>query len=160
MKKEISNRKSQISNSSMAEFHFKHISLDQLEQTAQQLVAGITKQNLWCFEGEMGAGKTTFIKSICKVLGVTDEITSPTFSLVNEYQTASGKTVYHFDFYRIRSVEEVYDIGYEDYFDSGNICLIEWPSNIESILEGEDVAWIHLLKENESHRNIEVVFTD
>lgn len=144
----------------MSELTFKHISLDQLEQTAQQLVAAITKQTLWCFEGEMGAGKTTFIKSICKVLGVTDEITSPTFSLVNEYQTTSGKTIYHFDFYRIRSVEEVYDIGYEDYFDSGNICLIEWPSNIESILEGEDIAWIRLLKENESHRNIEATFAD
>lgn len=144
----------------MSELHFKHISLDQLEQTAQQLVDSIAKQTLWCFEGEMGAGKTTFIKSICKVLGVTDEITSPTFSLVNEYQTASGKTIYHFDFYRIRSVEEVYDIGYEDYFDSGSICLIEWPSNIESILEGEDIAWIRLLKENELHRNIEVTFAD
>lgn len=143
----------------MQELSFKNTSLDQLNQTAQQLVEAVKQQTLWCFEGEMGAGKTTFIKAICKVLGVKDEITSPTFSLVNEYRTLSGQTIYHFDFYRIRSIEEVYDIGYEDYFDSGNLCLIEWPSNISQILEGEDIAWVYLSKENESHRNIRVEFT-
>jgi tRNA threonylcarbamoyladenosine biosynthesis protein TsaE len=142
----------------MSSVYFSHISLNMLDQTARELVDKISAQKLWCFEGEMGAGKTTFIKAICKVLGVTDEITSPTFSLVNEYRTASGQTVYHFDFYRIRTIEEVYDIGYEDYFNSGAICLIEWPSNISAILEGEDIAEIRLTKENESHRNIEVTF--
>jgi tRNA threonylcarbamoyladenosine biosynthesis protein TsaE len=138
---------------------FQHISLSQLEQTARTLVDSIQQENIWCFEGEMGAGKTTLIKAICKVFGVTDEITSPTFSLVNEYRTSDGNTIYHFDFYRIRSIEEVYDIGYEDYFDSGNICLIEWPSNIRELLENETTARIHLTKEDESHRNIEVHFS-
>lgn len=138
------------------EEQFTHITLANLEETAGLLIQSIQQQTLWCFEGEMGAGKTTLIRAICKVLGVADEVTSPTFSLVNEYRTQSGETVYHFDFYRIRSIEEVYDIGYEDYFDSGHICLIEWPSNIESILAGEDTVWIHLTKENESSRTIRV----
>lgn len=142
----------------MSSLQFEAVTINKLDETARSLIQSITQQTLWCFEGEMGAGKTTFIKVICKELGVTGEVTSPTFSLVNEYRTASGDTVYHFDFYRIRSIEEVYDIGYEDYFDSGHICLIEWPSNIASILEGENAAWIYLTKENELHRNIRVVY--
>jgi tRNA threonylcarbamoyladenosine biosynthesis protein TsaE len=149
---------SEVNLIEVAELLFPHISLNLLDQTAQQLVAAIHNQTLWCFEGEMGAGKTTLIQSICKVMGVTDEITSPTFSLVNEYQTAEGKPLYHFDFYRIRSIEEVYDIGFEEYFDSGHICLIEWPSNIESVLAGEDIAWIRISKESEQERTIQVSF--
>jgi tRNA threonylcarbamoyladenosine biosynthesis protein TsaE len=144
----------------VAERSFSNISLRLLAPTASELVHTITKQTLWCFEGVMGAGKTTLIKSICAELGVTDEITSPTFSLVNEYQTSSGRTIYHFDFYRIRSIEEVYDIGYEDYFDSGNLCLIEWPSNIQSIVEEEDVAWIRLEKASETERTIHIRYRD
>lgn len=102
----------------------------------------------------MGAGKTTLIKAVCKALQVTDEITSPTFSLVNEYKTATGGTVYHFDFYRIRSIEEAYDIGYEDYFYSGNICLIEWPEKIAALLEGDELLNIHLSKTTETSRSI------
>jgi tRNA threonylcarbamoyladenosine biosynthesis protein TsaE len=142
----------------MSQIQFSEISLELLNQTATQLVAGIGKQTIWCFEGEMGAGKTTFIKEICKVLGVEEEITSPTFSLVNEYKTISGKTIYHFDFYRIRSIEEVYDIGYEDYFYSNNICLIEWPSKIEELLEGEDLVTITIHKKSEESRNITASF--
>jgi tRNA threonylcarbamoyladenosine biosynthesis protein TsaE len=85
----------------------------------------------------MGAGKTTLIKAVCATLGVIDEVSSPTFSMVNEYKTTKGETVFHFDFYRIKSLSEAYDLGIEDYFDSGNICLIEWPSMIEAILENE-----------------------
>ena len=102
----------------------------------------------------MGAGKTTLIKEICASLGILTPITSPTFSLVNEYQTPSGKPIYHFDFYRINSIEEVYDIGYEDYFYSGHICLIEWPEKIESLLAGESVFKITLTKTNETNREI------
>jgi tRNA threonylcarbamoyladenosine biosynthesis protein TsaE len=142
----------------MSQIQFSEISLELLNQTARQLVADIGKQTIWCFEGEMGAGKTTFIKEICKVLGVEEEITSPTFSLVNEYKTTSGKTIYHFDFYRIRSIEEVYDIGYEDYFYSNNICLIEWPSKVEELLEGEDLVTITIIKESEESRSISVEF--
>jgi tRNA threonylcarbamoyladenosine biosynthesis protein TsaE len=141
----------------MSEHNFIHISLDRLNQTAGEIIQLASHKTLWCFEGEMGSGKTTLIREICKVLNVQDEITSPSFSLVNEYRTTSGQTIFHFDFYRIRSEEEVYDIGYEDYFDSGNLCLIEWPSKIESILEGEDKVVIRLVNESETGRNIKVV---
>jgi tRNA threonylcarbamoyladenosine biosynthesis protein TsaE len=86
------------------------------------------------FYGEMGVGKTTFIKAICEELGVVDIVTSPSFALINEYRTIEDKVIYHFDFYRINSIEEVFDFGYEDYFFSNNYCLIEWPEKIESIL--------------------------
>jgi tRNA threonylcarbamoyladenosine biosynthesis protein TsaE len=86
------------------------------------------------FEGEMGAGKTTFIKAICKELGVTETVSSPTFSIVNEYETTSGKRLYHFDFYRIEQEQEALDIGTLEYFDSGNLCLIEWPTKIPNLL--------------------------
>ena len=110
---------------------------------------------IWIFDGEMGAGKTTLIKSICKNLGVIDEVSSPTFSIVNEYKTVNGKTVYHFDFYRIKSIEEVYDMGVEDYFNSGNLCLVEWPEKIKEILENEIVFQIFINLKN-SQRFIEI----
>ena len=88
----------------------------------------------------MGAGKTTFIKAICEILGVDDVITSPTFAIVNEYRSdLAGELVYHFDFYRIKKLEEVYDMGYEDYFYSGALCFIEWPELIEELLPGNTV---------------------
>jgi hydrolase, P-loop family len=89
---------------------------------------------VFAFYGKMGAGKTTFIKALCETLGVKDVITSPTFSLINEYTDGKGNSIYHFDFYRIKKLEEVYDMGYEDYFYSGNLCLLEWPELIEEIL--------------------------
>ena len=110
---------------------------------------------IWIFEGEMGAGKTTLIKAICKNLGVMDEVSSPTFSIVNEYKTVEGKTVYHFDFYRVKSIEEVYDIGVEDYFYSGNICLVEWPEKIKEILTKEKALHIFINQKNEQ-RFIEI----
>ena len=86
------------------------------------------------FYGSMGAGKTTLIKNLCHRMGVTDEVNSPTFAIVNEYVTEEGESVYHFDFYRIKKLEEAYDIGYENYFYSGYLCLIEWPEMIEPLL--------------------------
>jgi tRNA threonylcarbamoyladenosine biosynthesis protein TsaE len=133
---------------------FSSVSLDQLSSISNQAIALAKNRSLWCFYGEMGAGKTTFIKEICASLGILTPITSPTFSLVNEYQTPSGKPIYHFDFYRINSIEEVYDIGYEDYFYSGHICLIEWPEKIESLLAGELLFKITLTKTNETDREI------
>ncbi len=140
----------------MTELVFTDITLDTLAQTALHIIQSSGNDKLWCFEGEMGAGKTTLIKTICKELGVPDEITSPTFSLVNEYQTTDGQTIYHFDFYRIRSIEEVYDIGYEDYFYSGHICLIEWPSQIEELLADEPVLTISIDKTTPETRTIRV----
>jgi len=133
---------------------FSNITLTNLDDTARQVIAAAGEHKLWCFYGEMGAGKTTLIKAICKALRVTDDITSPTFSLVNEYRTGDGKTIYHFDFYRIRSIEEVYDIGYEDYFYSGSTCLIEWPEKIEHLLENETTLSIHIAKQDENSRTI------
>ena len=96
--------------------------------------------NVYAFYGKMGAGKTTFIKAICEELGVDDVITSPTFSIVNEYRSeTTGELIYHFDFYRIKKLEEVYDMGYEDYFYSGALCFLEWPELIEELLPGSAV---------------------
>jgi len=113
------------------------IEINQLSdlQGAAIALLNFSKQNtIFIFEGEMGAGKTTFIKSICAQLGIEDLVSSPTFSIVNEYKSRMGNVVYHFDFYRIKNLNEAYDIGYEEYFYSGNICLIEWPEKIEELL--------------------------
>lgn len=89
---------------------------------------------VFAFYGSMGVGKTTFIKALCEEIGVTETVGSPTFAIINEYKDKSGTPIYHFDFYRINKLEEVYDFGYEDYFYSGHLCLIEWPELVESIL--------------------------
>ena len=109
--------------------------LEEIEDAARQFVEAMGDNTVFAFYGKMGAGKTTFIKEVCKLLGVTDNITSPTFAIVNEYRSdIAGELIYHFDFYRIKKLEEVYDLGYEDYFYSGGLCLIEWPELIEDIL--------------------------
>jgi tRNA threonylcarbamoyladenosine biosynthesis protein TsaE len=113
--------------------NFEINSLTALSSAAKALLNFAEKEKVFIFEGEMGAGKTTFIKAICVELGVKDSVNSPTFSIVNEYATAEA-TVYHFDFYRIKDIREAYDIGYEEYFYSGNLCLIEWPERIAEIL--------------------------
>ena len=109
-------------------------SLEDLVQIPQQVIKAAGGRNIWIFEGEMGAGKTTLIKAICKELGVIGHIQSPTFSIVNEYLSSSGKTIFHFDFYRIKNEIEALDFGIEEYFDSGNICLLEWAEKVESLL--------------------------
>lgn len=112
--------------------------LKDIETSAKIFVEYISSncKNVNCFAmyGKMGAGKTTFIKAVCKELKVKDEVTSPTFAIVNEYFTENDEIIYHFDFYRINKIEEVYDLGYEEYFYSKNICFIEWPEMIEDIL--------------------------
>lgn len=112
----------------------------QLPGAAKQFVQAMDQNTVFAFYGKMGAGKTTFIKAICEELGVTDVINSPTFSIVNEYRSdTTGELIYHFDFYRIKKIEEVYDMGYEDYFDSGAVCFIEWPELIDDLLPGDAV---------------------
>lgn len=112
----------------------------QLPEVAKQFVQAMNQNTVFAFYGKMGAGKTTFIKAICEELGVTDVINSPTFSIVNEYRSdTTGELIYHFDFYRIKKIEEVYDMGYEDYFDSGAVCFIEWPELIDDLLPGDAV---------------------
>ena len=107
--------------------------LDDVPNVVKELLDKLSSK-IVLFYAPMGAGKTTLIKEICRQLGTDDVITSPTFSLVNEYQTDTNQTIYHFDFYRIEEEEEAYDIGIEDYFNSGDWCFIEWPQNIENLL--------------------------
>lgn len=118
-------------------------SLDQIQEAACQFVQVMGDNTVFAFYGKMGAGKTTFIKAICEELGVSDVITSPTFAIVNEYRSdKGGELIYHFDFYRIKKLEEVYDMGYEDYFYSGALCFIEWPELVEELLPGQTVKVI------------------
>lgn len=114
-------------------------SLEKLPEAVSTLIAFAEEQQrrLWLLEGNMGAGKTTLIKEVCRQLQVEDTVQSPTFSIVNEYRTREGHPVYHFDFYRINEVEEAVQIGAEDYFYSGEWCFVEWPSRVEAILPEE-----------------------
>jgi tRNA threonylcarbamoyladenosine biosynthesis protein TsaE len=107
--------------------------LADLKEAAKKMLEVIGDNKIVLFYGDMGAGKTTFIKSICAELGVKETVSSPTFSIVNEYE-GNGNTIYHFDFYRIKSIQEAYDIGYEEYFYSGNMCFVEWPDKIDELL--------------------------
>ena len=108
---------------------------DQLESAAAAIINRMKDYRVVAFYGEMGAGKTTLIKAICKLMGVTSTVSSPTFSLVNEYRTSGGELVFHFDFYRIKKIGEAFDMGYENYFFSGHYCFIEWPEMIESLMD-------------------------
>lgn len=130
----------------------KNYTLKQLPQIAQQIIDVSSKKTL-LFYGSMGVGKTTLIKEIVKQLGVNDVVSSPTFSLVNEYQTRNGETIYHFDFYRIHSEEEALDIGIEDYFYNNDWCFIEWPEKVKNLLPLNAVE-IHLSLNNDETRNI------
>jgi tRNA threonylcarbamoyladenosine biosynthesis protein TsaE len=107
--------------------------LDELDSVAHQLLAEGRVRSVWLFDGDMGAGKTTLIKALCRALGVISMVQSPTFSIVNEYSTHEGHSVYHFDCYRLRNEAEALDIGIEEYFDSGDYCFIEWPERIEAL---------------------------
>lgn len=121
--------------------------LDNIQEAAREFIKLIDQDTVFAFHGEMGAGKTTFIKAVCEELGVEDVINSPTFAIVNEYRSASAELIYHFDFYRINKPEEAYDFGYEDYLYSGALCFIEWPEKIEELIPGDTV---HVtIKENE-----------
>ena len=126
-------------------------SLDSIREAAREFVKNMSKGNVYAFYGKMGAGKTTFIKAVCEELGVNDVITSPTFAIVNEYTDGNGNPIYHFDFYRIKKLEEVYDMGYEDYFYSGNLCLLEWPELIEDILP-ENAVKVHIEEQPDGTR--------
>ena len=105
----------------------------ELKQAAEKLIAFAGNEKIFLFYGEMGAGKTTFIQSLCEALGVNGHVTSPTFSIVNEYQ-GTGDKIYHFDFYRLKKQDEALDMGYEEYFYSGSYCFIEWPEKIPNLL--------------------------
>ena len=114
-------------------------SLDELPHAAAAVINALEGRSVVVFRGEMGAGKTTLIREIVARLGADDTVTSPTFAIVNQYTTREGKNIYHFDFYRINRLEEAYDFGYEEYFYSGNLCLVEWPEKIEELLPDFDM---------------------
>jgi tRNA threonylcarbamoyladenosine biosynthesis protein TsaE len=113
---------------------FNNISLEDSGKVIETILPLLINHKLVIFEGLMGSGKTTLIKKICQALGVIDQVNSPTYSLVNEYNTSNNNSIYHFDFYRINNLEEAFDMGAEEYFFSGNLCLIEWPDKIKEIL--------------------------
>lgn len=114
-------------------------SLERIREAARDFVAAMGDSTVFALYGKMGAGKTTFTKAVCECLGVEDVVNSPSFSIVNEYRSGGGGRIYHFDFYRIRKLEEVYDMGYEDYFYSGALCFVEWPERVEELLPDDAV---------------------
>lgn len=129
-------------------------SLESIQKTAILFLENTTNFKIIAFYGDMGVGKTTFIKALCNEMDVIDTVSSPTFSLVNEYRTKKANSVYHFDFYRINSIEEVYDLGYEEYFYSGNLCFIEWPELIEELLP-DNCLRVKIIEDKDGARIIE-----
>ena len=128
--------------------------LDNIREAAKQFIANIGDSTVFAFYGNMGAGKTTFVKAVCEELGVDDVITSPTFSIVNEYRSEqTGELIYHFDFYRVKKIDEVYDMGFEDYFYSGALCFIEWPELCEEVLPDNTVK-VSIQEEPDGSRTI------
>ena len=135
--------------------------VDALAEAARQFMAEMGDYTVFAFNGEMGAGKTTFINALCRALGVEDDITnSPSFSIINEYRSdTTAELIYHFDCYRLESVDEAEDIGAEDYFDSGAVCLIEWPERIEELLPADTVR-VDLKEQEDGSRLLTMTFPE
>ena len=129
----------------------KNDALSEFDNVAEQIISSLDGRNVVLFRGGMGAGKTTLISRIVAQLGAEDTVTSPTFALVNEYEGADKMLIYHFDFYRIDKVEEVFDLGYEEYFYSGDLCLVEWPEKIEALIP-DDVMTVKIEVEDDGQR--------
>ena len=130
-------------------------STEALPEAARTFVRAIDQATVFAFYGKTGAGKPTFIKAVCEELGVTDVVNSPTFSIVNEYRSdTTGELIYHFDFYRIQRLEEVYDMGYEDYFYSGALCFLEWPELMEELLPADAVK-VTISQQEDGSRRLE-----
>lgn len=126
-----------------------------LDRAAGVFIKHTRGSNIFAFYGSMGAGKTTLIKSICLKLGAVDTVTSPTFTLVNEYATRHNDLIYHFDFFRIKTGDEVYDFGFEEYMESGRMCFMEWPEKIESLLPEETVK-VYISVNPDNSRTVDI----
>jgi tRNA threonylcarbamoyladenosine biosynthesis protein TsaE len=130
-------------------------SLSDIRLAAQSFIQMMGDHTVFAFYGEMGTGKTTFIKAICEELGVKEVINSPTFAIVNEYRSETDELIYHFDFYRINKIEEAFDFGYEDYFYCGALCFIEWPEKIDEILPNDCVS-VHIITNSDGSRTVDI----
>lgn len=128
---------------------------EELSQVAEAILAAAGQRTVVVFRGEMGAGKTTLIRKIVAAMGSADTVTSPTFAIVNQYRGTNDRPIYHFDFYRIEDIREAYDFGYEEYFYSGELCLVEWPEKIESLLP-EEIVTVHIALNDETTRTFEI----
>jgi tRNA threonylcarbamoyladenosine biosynthesis protein TsaE len=139
----------------MKEYTISINGLEDYPKAAQDFIRLLDKGNVFAFYGKMGSGKTTLIKSICDELGVKDTINSPTFAIVNEYEDRDGRSIFHFDFYRIKSLDEVYNMGYEEYVYGNGICFMEWPELIEELLP-EDCIKVYIEENNDGTRFIRI----
>jgi tRNA threonylcarbamoyladenosine biosynthesis protein TsaE len=137
-------------------------SLDSINEAAKEVLCQIGDNRIVCFYGEMGSGKTTLIKALCQEMGCTDTVVSPTFALINEYNTSQGKPIFHFDFYRINKLEEVFDFGYEEYFYTARdgVCLIEWPELVETILPEQRVLRFKITVRDDGAREVRIIDND
>ena len=133
--------------------------LHEYEAAAQRFINLMGDKKIFAFYGKMGAGKTTFVKSLCRALGVDDTVNSPTFAIVNEYADKDGNPIYHFDFYRIKSLEEVYNMGYEEYVYSDAICFMEWPELIEELLP-EETTKVYIEENDKGEREVRILFNE
>ena len=133
--------------------------LAEYPQAAKWFTQFLQQGRIFAFYGKMGSGKTTFIKSLCEELGVEDTINSPTFAIVNEYGDREGNTIFHFDFYRIKSITEVYNMGYEEYFDSDAYCFLEWPELVEELLPEEHIR-VDINEESDGTRTLKVTINE
>ena len=136
----------------------KRISIDSeegLREVAEALLESLNGRTVVALRGELGAGKTTLIRAVAEAMGVEDQVTSPTFALVNQYEGAGGERLFHFDFYRIDDVREAYDLGYEEYFYSGDLCFVEWPEKIEALLP-EEVVEVRITVDSPTARSFEI----
>ena len=143
----------------MKEHTIKITGLEDYPQAAREFVSRMQGARIFAFYGKMGSGKTTLIKSICEELGVEDSINSPTFAIVNEYEDREQRTIFHFDFYRIKSLEEVYNMGYEEYVYSDAICFMEWPELIEELLP-EETTKVYIEENSEGEREVRILFNE
>ncbi len=128
---------------------------DRLDEVAEALLDSLEGRTVVALRGEMGAGKTTLVRALAEHLGVEDQVTSPTFALVNQYEGANGERLFHFDFYRIDDEREAFDLGYEEYFYSGDLCLVEWPEKIERLMP-DDLVEVRITVDSPTERTFEI----